>query len=142
MWRDTSLDRPLPAEESADTLYHVSPVGNRASIMEHGLDWRRMGPAPGLASGRHVAEEPANYLARDLDEAGWFVSLCNHTEPVDIWEIEATGLDLVLTGDGWVLSRELISPERLTLLEKDLDPGEKEPPPTSESPGSGGFFAY
>jgi hypothetical protein len=30
-------------------LYHVTSVRNRGSIRAHGLDWTRMGEAPGIA---------------------------------------------------------------------------------------------
>jgi hypothetical protein len=31
------------------SMFHVSSALNRASTMAHGLDWNRMGAAPGIA---------------------------------------------------------------------------------------------
>jgi hypothetical protein len=145
-WRDSSEDRPLPPTETPKILFHVSPAANRESIREHGLDWTRMGAAPGLASGRHLPEEPLVYLDEERGFSLWFR---NHGQLMDVWEVRAEGLDLVRTGDGWIVSPKPIAPERLTLLEKDLDPQDQTDEPESDepedaewSPGSGGFIEW
>jgi hypothetical protein len=142
-WRDSSGDRPLPPEDCPKTLFHVSPAANRNSIREHGLDWTRMGAAPGLASGRHLPEEPLVYLDEERGFSLWFR---NHGQLMDVWEVRADGLDLVRTGDGWIGSPKPIGPERLALLEKDLDPQDQTDVPEDDepttSPGSGGFIEW
>jgi hypothetical protein len=67
-------------------VFHVSSTRNRESILQHGLDWARMLDQPGIA-GSPVAEGACVFLARDIDEAEWFVSLSrSHHKSVDIWE--------------------------------------------------------
>ena len=102
-----------------------------------------MGAAPGLASGEHVPEEPAIYLDEERGLSLWFR---NHGQLMDVWEVRAEGLDLMRTGDGWIVSPKPIPAERLTLLETDLDPedqtsvsGDDE---ATASPGSGGFIEW
>ncbi len=51
-----SLTDDLTDEEAAElagltTAWHVTSSVNRASILEHGLDWRRMGATGGIATG-------------------------------------------------------------------------------------------
>src|SRR3954463_13937655 len=66
--------------------FHVSSTRNRESIREHGLDWTRMLDQPGIA-GSPYAEGARVFLARDIDEAEWFVSMSrSHHRSVDIWE--------------------------------------------------------
>ena len=47
-------------------LYHVTSVLNRESIAQHGLDWRRMGAARGIAGSRAPvdSQEGYSYLPR------------------------------------------------------------------------------
>ncbi len=42
--------------------FHVSSARNRDSIRAHGLDWRLMGAAPGIA-GSPVAEQEGVFLS-------------------------------------------------------------------------------
>jgi hypothetical protein len=106
-------------------VFHVSSSRNRQSIERHGLDWRRMKNAPGLA-GSPSAETAGVFLARDLDEARWFVDLSrtNH-ESVDIWEVDLPddfdieaapppGLPYV-ESDGFLCTTRVIGPDRLRL---------------------------
>jgi hypothetical protein len=122
MSRDTSSDLPLLEIEYPDRLYHISPVATRESIHAHGLDWRRMGAAPGWASGRNTPEEAATYFAKDVYEVRWFAEVRNHREAVDIWEVQVRGIDLVRTGDGWILTRSVVLPECLVLIETETNP--------------------
>ena len=81
-------------------LFHVTSAMNRESILVHGLDWTRMGAAPGIA-GSPVPEEDGVFLCRDEFEAGFFVRMNNTGGPVDVWAV--TGVDeqrLVTTGSG------------------------------------------
>jgi hypothetical protein len=146
--RYTGSDRPLQAEECPEKLFHVSASANRESIRKHGLDWTRMGAAPGLVSGEHLPEEPLVYLDEERGLSLWFRT---HGQLMDVWEVRAEGLDLVRTGDGWIVSPKPIPPERLTLVEQDLDPTDqtnmREPEPADQDdgdymPGSGGFIEW
>ena len=49
-------------------LFHVTSALNRDSILAHGLDWTRMGAAPGIA-GSLTPEEEGVFLCRDEFEA-------------------------------------------------------------------------
>ena len=83
-----------------------------------------MGAAPGLASGLNTPEEPAIFLARDLEEARWFAGMPRGRDPVDIWAVQPDGLDLFESVDGWVYCPTPIPADRLSLVETDLDPVE------------------
>jgi hypothetical protein len=115
----------------ATVLYHVSSSLNRASIAEHGLDWRRMGGEPGIA-GSPVAEHDGVFLAGDLNECGWFVRMGKPRHAsLDVWEItldhdfdlyrEKTRGDLPCEViHGYLCWMEQIPPVRLRLVERDL----------------------
>lgn len=77
-----------------DVVFHVSPKSNRESIRRHGLDWTRMGDAPGLASNELVPERPAIFVCRDISEAHWFARFAKGRFSVDIWCIRLDGLVL------------------------------------------------
>jgi hypothetical protein len=82
-------------------LFHVTSAVNRESILVHGLDWTRMGAAPGIA-GSPVPEEDGVFLCRDEFEAGFFVRMNNTGGPVDVWAV--AGIDeqqLVTAGSGF-----------------------------------------
>jgi hypothetical protein len=110
-------------------LFHVTSTANRESIAQHGLDWRRM-LGVGLA-GSESAEGECIFLARDRDEADWFVRLSrgNHRS-VDIWDVtlehDFEDLDEPPVGapysevDGFLCTTEPIPPERLRLIETDF----------------------
>jgi hypothetical protein len=81
-------------------LFHVTSVMNRESILAHGLDWTRMGAAPGIA-GSPVPEEDGVFLCRDEFEAGSFVQMNNTGGPVDLWavaDIDEQQFDSALDG--------------------------------------------
>jgi len=103
--------------------FHVSSAANRESILAHGLDWTRMGAAPGIA-GSMVPEEEGVYLCRDEFEARFFVELNNTGGPVDVWVV--TGIaegELVTGGSGFCYFPAPISPAQVTLA--DRPPGER-----------------
>ncbi len=82
-------------------LFHVTSVRNRDSILRHGLDWTRMGAAPGIAGSRG-AEEDGVFLCRDESDVGFFVQMNNTGGPVDAWAVR--GIDeqrLITTGSGF-----------------------------------------
>jgi hypothetical protein len=114
----------------ATVLYHVSSSLNRASIAEHGLDWRRMGGEPGIA-GSPVAEHDGVFLARDPEESNWFVGMGKPRHPLlDVWEVTLDHdfeLYRVQKGShlpcevihGYLCWMEEIPPVRLRLVERD-----------------------
>ena len=78
-----------------ELFYHVTSVLNRTSILTHGLDWTRMGAAPGIAGSRR-AEQEGCFLAHGDMEADWFVRMNNTGGPVDVWQVNnVTEADLV-----------------------------------------------
>jgi hypothetical protein len=84
---------------------------NRASILEHGLDWRRMGAAPGIAGSRQP-EADGVFLAEAADIAFFF----GFARPLDVWAVDVTGLELEDSPEGWPIRRRPIPRERLRLL--------------------------
>jgi hypothetical protein len=114
----------------ATVVFHVTSAGNRDSIRRHGLDWRQMLEGPGIA-GSMEAEAPCNFLARDLEEAEWFVAMGrrNH-ETIDVWEVtlphdlevhdEPPACGPYFEIDGFLCTTEPIPPERLRLLPESI----------------------
>ncbi|HEY6276534.1 MAG TPA: hypothetical protein VIX86_09405 [Streptosporangiaceae bacterium] len=102
-------------------LFHVSSAVNRESILAHGLDWTRMGAAPGIA-GSVVPEEHGVFLCRDEFEAGWFVQMNSTGGPVDVWAV--AGIDeqqLITAGSGFRYLPAPIPRSQVTLLERSPD---------------------
>jgi hypothetical protein len=59
---------------------HVTSSRNRSSILRYGLDWTRMGAAPGIAgSGRPEVE--GCFLCVDVLEDEWFIKMNNTGGP-------------------------------------------------------------
>ena len=83
------------------SMFHVSSVLNRSSIDTHGLDWRLMGAAPGIA-GNQLPEVEGCFLCVDEFEAEWFSDTINTTGgPVDVWAVQGISLsDLVESPQG------------------------------------------
>jgi hypothetical protein len=106
----------LAVQSIEGELLHVTAAVNRESIFEHGLDWRQMGAAAGIA-GSATPELPAVFLDND---AGFFVRMAR--VPVDVWAVRVDGLWIESGPDGWLLSPEPIGPERLRLVTADLPP--------------------
>jgi hypothetical protein len=52
-------------------LFHVTAVANRESISRHGLDWHRMGAAPGIA-GSAEPELAAVFVCDSREEADFY----------------------------------------------------------------------
>jgi hypothetical protein len=70
--------------------WHVSSSVNRASIERHGLDWRRMHAAGGIAAGADAVPAPemeAVFLCETLDDVEFFVAFGGHPA-VDVWEVD------------------------------------------------------
>lgn len=116
--RQWPLRRPRLAVESLDgQLCHVTAAANRQSIRRHGLDWRRMGGAHGIA-GSPAPELPAIFLCEDREDADFFVHMARF--PVDIWTVRVDGLWLESGPDGWRLVAAPIEPERVSLVATDI----------------------
>jgi hypothetical protein len=97
-------------------VYHVTSTENRESVREHGLDWRRMNVAPGLASDEFTPEQEAVFVCATLPEAEWFARFAKGRFAVDVWSIEATGLPLHESEDGFLFVDQAIPPDRLELV--------------------------
>jgi hypothetical protein len=110
-------------------MFHVTSTHNRDSIREHGLDWTRMQDQPGIA-GDTEPERAGVFLARDVEEAEWFVRLGgSHHRSMDIWEATVPedfdpwdedrpppGYDMM---DGHLYTTRRIPPDRVRLFRKD-----------------------
>jgi hypothetical protein len=106
-------------------VYHVTSSRNRASIQAHGLDWRRMGAASGIA-GSPRPELEGCFLALDDWTANYFVDLNNTGGPVDVWAVD--GVDparLETSGEGYQYFPGVIPPSRLRLVRTDVPPMER-----------------
>ena len=122
----------------AVVLYHVTSSLNRASIAEHGLDWRRAPAEQGIA-GSADPEVEGVFLARDPEEADWFVSMAKRRVErglrrdlgIDMWEVtldhdldphlEDPHPDLpYLVIDGFLCWERPIPAAHLRLVKQDL----------------------
>lgn len=104
-------------------LFHVSSAANRDSILEHGLDWTRMGAAPGIA-GSTVAEAAGVFLCADEFEVGFFTEMNNTGGPVDVWAV--TGIDeqlMVESASGFRYYPAPIPAGQVALVERPADEG-------------------
>jgi hypothetical protein len=70
------------------TYFHVTSSLNRASIQQHGLDWRRMGAAPGIAGSRRPEQEGI-FLVHDEWNVEWFahMGLEGEHKSLDVWAV-------------------------------------------------------
>jgi len=96
------------------TTFHVTSSLNRASITRHGLDWERMGLAPGIA-GSKSPEAPGVFMCVDEGDADWFVFINNTGGPVDVWAVEGIDPASLLdngSGYGYLPGRQPSEPRR------------------------------
>jgi hypothetical protein len=98
-------------------LAHATASANRASILQWGLDWKRMGIAPGIA-GSSRYELDAVFLDH-IETISFFTGMSRL--PCDVWEVDARGLWLE-EFEGWIIHKQPISPDRLRLSKTDLPP--------------------
>ncbi len=94
------------------TMYHVTAIANRASILKWGLDWDHMGDSPGVAGSR-TPEAPGIWLNDDAKD-DFFVDMARHA--LETWEVDVTGLWLELRPHEWWFTSSRISPDRLRLV--------------------------
>ncbi len=120
----------LVVERGSGWRYHATPSANRASIAEHGLDWRRM-TRPGIASSP-VAEWSGIFLGVDREAVSLFVDILACV-PTDVWRVRVDGL--WLEGDPgssggadtyWAIARQPIPASDLVLVERDVMPQPRE----------------
>jgi hypothetical protein len=96
---------------------HATAAANRESIRRHGLDWNRMGSAPGLA-GSTRPELPAIFVCEDLDDVGFLLHMAQ--VPTDIWSVDVDEIWLENGPSGWEVISHPIPAARLTLLVRDI----------------------
>jgi hypothetical protein len=115
-------DRATLGFDVVHRFFHVTSTINRASIREHGLDWRRMGAARGIA-GSDRPENEGVFLCRGVFDADWFVRLNNTGGPVDVWAVsEIEPHRLLDNGRGYFYYPMAIPPEDCALVSGDIAP--------------------
>lgn len=104
--------------------FHVTSSLNRASITAHGLDWDRMGAAPGIA-GSPVPEQEGCFLGTDWD-AEFFIRINNTDGPVDVWEVvEISDDELVTSPEGFSYLPRRIPASQLRLVRREVPAPER-----------------
>lgn len=106
------------------SYFHVTSTSNRASLWRFGLDWTRMGSAPGIAGSR-TPEVEGCFLCVHLAEDEWFIRMNNTGGPVDVWEV--SGVDsgeLVESANGYCYVPRTVPPTDLALVRRDIPPPE------------------
>lgn len=121
MGESSSYEEDGAALPRLTTAWHVTSSVNRQSILEHGLDWRRMGEAGGVASGviYRGPEMEAVFLLEAADQADFFIGFGTHPR-FDVWQVDVDGLVIEPGPDGWVIHHQPIPPERLRLVRQDV----------------------
>jgi hypothetical protein len=113
-WTRTGRRSMLVVKEASGEMFHATATQNRQSILRHGLDWRRMGTAPGIA-GSPKPELAAVFLCESREETDFFISMSRL--PADIWAVRVDGFWVESGPDGWIILPEPVPPERLRLVE-------------------------
>jgi hypothetical protein len=105
--------------------FHATRSENRESIRRFGLDWRRMGAAPGIA-GSTEPEWAGLFLCSSIASARWFARM-PRDGLTDIWAARLDGVWLEGAPDAsggadrdWAICPEPIAPDRLELIERDI----------------------
>ena len=102
-------------------FFHVTSVRNRESIRAHGLDWTRMGAAPGIA-GSTVPEVEGVFLCAEEFTVDFFVRMNNTGGAVDVWQVQGVDATKLLdNGTGFYYLPERIAPRELSLLRTDVN---------------------
>ena len=101
-------------------LFHVTSAMNRDSILAHGLDWTRMGAAPGIA-GSSRPEAHGVFVCRNENEADFFVRMNNTGGPVDLWSVADVDEALLTdNGNGFVYLPGRVPAARVRLVRSDI----------------------
>ncbi|HET9728138.1 MAG TPA: hypothetical protein VFR41_01895 [Acidimicrobiia bacterium] len=111
-------------------MFHVTASLNRDSIDRHGLDWRLMGAARGIADGTppgYAGRPPSPeaecvFLCAGDGDVSFFCDMARH--PCDVWAVDVKGLPVEDGPDGWWLVREPVDRARLRLVQRDIPPGD------------------
>lgn len=105
------------------TYWHVTSSLNRASIRRHGLDWRFMSLAPGIAGSRRPEQEGC-FLCRDEFELSFFVQMNNTGGTIDVWEVaDLEQESFVESSTGFAYYPGVIGTDQIRLLHQDLPGG-------------------
>ncbi|WP_234490130.1 hypothetical protein [Streptomyces sp. MBT33] len=111
-----------PDVSHTSNLLHVSSVRNRQSIAQHGLDWTRMGAAPGIA-GSSRPEVEGIFVCRDEEEAEFLMQINNTGGPIDVWSVDGIDEELLLdNGNGFVYLPDRIPAAHVRLVRSDVPP--------------------
>ena len=120
--------RVLQVRPGQGEMFHASSTQNRQSIEAHGLDWRRMGTALGIAGSRRP-EAPAVFLNESWDEAAWFARMGREGgraalhHDVDIWGAIVDEIWIATGPDGWWMTFAPVSADRVRLVSADPETG-------------------
>jgi hypothetical protein len=102
-------------------FFHVTSSRNRSSIQKYGLDWKRMG-AVGNVAGGSLPEQEGIFVCEDYEGVEYFSRMNGTGGPLDVWAIDGfSPSQLVETAEGYFFLPEAIPPERLKLLQKDIN---------------------
>jgi hypothetical protein len=120
--RDRTLPAPsrrgiLEVRAVEGELFHASPAINRESIRHHGLDWRRMGAAPGIA-GSTDPEAPGIFLCEDRREVDFFLRMAR--SPTNVWAVRCEGSFVENGPSGWLILPEPVPPDGVVLIDADI----------------------
>jgi hypothetical protein len=117
-WGFDSWRRPIvEVAGGGSAVFHASAVANRDSIRRHGLDWRRMGAAPGIA-GSTKPELPGIFICDCMEDVRFFLNMARCAS--DVWSVDADGLWRETGPSGWWVISQRIGPERLRLVARDI----------------------
>jgi hypothetical protein len=107
--RDGNRRSGLVARQAHGVWFHATFVENRASILSHGLDWRRFVDS-GVAGSR-TPETDGIFLCPDDESAEFFAQMGRrHGREVDVWAVVLDGQWLISDpsssgglDDGWMI---------------------------------------
>jgi hypothetical protein len=100
-------------------LAHATSRQNRESIQAHGLDWRLMGDARGIA-GSATPEVEGIYLV-EIEAVSFFTAM-PEIDP-DVWIVDAEGIWLETGPEGFLHASEPIPSNRIRLADRREIPG-------------------
>jgi hypothetical protein len=112
----------------ASLRWHVTSSVNRPSIEEHGLDWRYMrlaGGVAGHATGVRTPEQEGIFLCDDWFDVEWFAQMARSAgiESVDVWEFSLEPTESAVEDQtGYRFLPHPIPRERLRLVRQDWSP--------------------
>ena len=114
-WNDGRRNS-LDVYEATGEMFHVSASANRASISEHGLDWRRM-VHPDVA-GATEPELDGIFLCDSEFDVEFFTDM-SHV-PSDVWAVDVAGRWVESGQSGWVFVTDTVPASALRLVRRDV----------------------